>query len=78
MKTWANKVKTKTGTYSVKEASDIEAVNRIAPRSQGFVNLFSDNIFHAFCGVSFAEALKIDSNGKYLDKPTAKRYLKLR
>ncbi len=76
MLTWANKVKTKAGSYTVKEASDIELVDRIAPISHGFVNLYSGDTFHAWCGVSFAEALQIDSNGNYLDKAIAKQYLK--
>jgi hypothetical protein len=61
MKIWPVNVKLpKWGICEVRETTDRETSKankrglNYAPRSQGFVNLFQDNIFVGWCGVHYA------------------------
>lgn len=71
MKTWKEKVlipKTYRGSLvrpsavgicTVKEASDKETTEKIAPVSMGFVNLYKGRKWVGYCGIFFAEKRKI-------------------
>ncbi len=56
MKIWKEKCFIpKYGICEVREASDKEAKNKIAPFSHGFVNLYQNNKWIDFCGVFYAK-----------------------
>lgn len=64
MKTWKQQIKLpKLGICTVKEATDKESVGMIAPISHGFVNLYHEDTWVAWCGVFHAER-HIIKNGK--------------
>jgi len=56
MKTWKKKIRLpKLGVCIVKEASDKESNGKIAPVSHGFVNLYQNRKWVAWCGTFYAE-----------------------
>lgn len=65
MKTWKEKIKTPNfGICTVKEATDKESNGKIAPISHGFVNLYHNDVWVGFCGVSYAEKNIIQKSTK--------------
>lgn len=65
MKTWREKVDVpKFGICTVKEASDKESTGMIAPVSHGFVNLYKNRKWVAWCGMFYAARHIIKKNGK--------------
>ena len=65
MKTWEHKVDIPLyGICTVKEASDKEAGNRIAPVNHGFVNLYKNDVWVGWCGFEYAKRFLIDCPDK--------------
>lgn len=61
MKTWKHKVDIpKHGICTVKEASDKESTERIAPVSHGFVNLYKEKQWIDWCGFDYTKKYLID------------------
>lgn len=71
MKIWPVNIKIpKWGICEVRETTDRETslANKkkinYAPRSQGFVNLFQDDVFLGWCGIAFAKRKLVDKKAK--------------
>lgn len=68
MRIWPINVKIpKLGICEVREMTDKECSNKkfnYAPRSHGFVNLFQDDVFKSWCGISYAKRRLLDKKVK--------------